>query len=133
MNAKSPYNVSLPTASIATRALSTPGLLAMSRSVATLNQNRVALVKQLESIPRVGKILGGNHANFVLAQICDTNGKPSNEVALEVYQTMAESRGVVVRFRGKEVGCEGCLRITVGTQKECATAVEQLRDLLSAE
>jgi len=43
---------------------------------------------------------------------------------------MAERDRVVVRFRGNEVGCEACLRITVGTRDECERVVERLRELL---
>ncbi|WWC69440.1 uncharacterized protein I206_103379 [Kwoniella pini CBS 10737] len=102
----------------------------MSLSVATLNQNRKALIESLSKVKSVGRVLGGNHANFVLCEILDEDGKPSNKKAVEVYKTMAESRGVVVRFRGSERGCEGCLRITVGTEEECQEAVKQIAALL---
>jgi histidinol-phosphate aminotransferase len=107
-----------------------PGLAAMSRAVATLNQNRTSLITELQGIKGVGRIIGGNNANFVLAQIVDEEGNPSNKRAGEVYKTMAETRGVVVRFRGSERGCEGCLRVTVGTEDECRMAVKQLTELL---
>ena len=129
-NAKSPYNVSGPTASLAASALSPPGLKVMHDVVASLNYNRSTMIDQLRKINGVGRILGGNSANFVLAEILDKNGRPSNERATMVYKTMAESRGVVVRFRGMEKGCEGCLRITVGSSKECQTAVQILEELL---
>ena len=103
----------------------------MSRAVATLNKNRATLIDSLSAVKGVGRILGGNHANFVMAEILDESGRPSNKRAVQVYQTMAESRGVVVRFRGNEKGCEACLRVTVGTEDECQKAVEQLRDLLA--
>ncbi|WVQ70058.1 hypothetical protein V866_008313 [Kwoniella sp. B9012] len=91
---------------------------------------RKALVNALSEIKGVGRILGGNHANFVLCEILDEDGKPSNKKAVEVYKTMAESRGVVVRFRGSERGCEGCLRVTVGTEEECRKAAQQIAALL---
>ncbi|WVW83063.1 hypothetical protein I302_105080 [Kwoniella bestiolae CBS 10118] len=102
----------------------------MSLAVATLNQNRKSLINSLSQIKSVGRIMGGNHANFVLCEILDDQGKPSNPKAVEVYKTMAESRGVVVRFRGSERGCEGCLRITVGTEEECQEAARQIAALL---
>jgi histidinol-phosphate aminotransferase len=129
-NTKAPYNVSVPTASIAASAMSTPGVVTMAKVVATLNQNRKSLIQALSGVKGIGKIIGGNHANFVLAQVIDADGAPSNKRAGEVYKIMAESRGVVVRYRGSEPGCEGCLRVTVGTEEECKIAVDQLRDLL---
>lgn len=104
----------------------------MARLVATLNNNRDKLVADLRSIPDVGAVIGGNHANFVMAQVLDKETRqPSSRRAAEVYKIMAESKGVVVRYRGNEIGCEGCLRITVGTAEECDEAVEQLKALLA--
>ena len=57
-------------------------------------------------------------------------GPPGNEAALQVYEALAESRGVVVRFRGKEYGCAGCLRITVGTAQEVTKFLAQLEAVL---
>jgi histidinol-phosphate aminotransferase len=130
-NAKAPYNVSLPTASLALASFSKEGLAVWESNTKTLNANRAKLVEGLKSILSVGEVLGGNDANFVLVQILDgPGGKPSNDRAKAVYTEMAENRGVVVRFRGTEIGCEGCLRITVGTEEESVTAVERLRELL---
>lgn len=133
-NTKAPYNVSVPTASIAHQAVSSAGLASMQRTVEELTNNRSFLIEQLQTIPAVGRIIGGNHANFVLVEILDKareqGGKPDNQRAVKVYKEMAEHRGVVVRFRGHEIGCEGCFRITVGTRKECETLLEQLRELL---
>lgn len=131
-NTKAPYNVSLPTASLAHSALTTQGVATMARLVATLNTNRDKLIADLQGIPAIGAILGGNHANFVMTQVLDKDtGKPSSRRAAEVYKVMAETKGVVVRYRGNEIGCEGCLRITVGSAQECDEAVEQLRTLLA--
>lgn len=101
----------------------------MTTTVKTLNHNRDILIDGLSRLDGVGRILGGNEANFVLVEIVD-GGKPSNEKATRIYKTMAESLGVVVRFRGNEIGCEGCLRVTVGTEEECAMAVERIAELL---
>ena len=132
LNTKAPYNISLPTASLGLSAVSDAGLTEMSRVVSTLNENRTQLISALESIDGVGRILGGNHANFVLAQIVNATGSPDNARAVHVYKTLADTRGVVVRFRGKEPGCEGCLRITVGTMEECDAVVERLKETLLA-
>ncbi|KAK4685184.1 histidinol-phosphate aminotransferase, partial [Tremellales sp. Uapishka_1] len=129
-NAKAPYNISVPTASLALSAFSPEGLAVTSKNTATLRSSRTTLISALKSKPGIGRILGGNHANFILVEILE-DGKPSNRRAQAVYKTMAESLGVVVRFRGNERGCEGCLRITVGTEEECKAVVERLRELLA--
>lgn len=46
---------------------------------------------------------------------------------------MAREDKVVVRYRGNEVGCEGCLRITVGTREECEEVVRRLGKLLKED
>ena len=55
---------------------------------------------------------------------------PDNVRAQKVYKTLAEGENVVVRYRGSEIGCPGCLRITVGTEEENAVALEKLRKTL---
>ncbi|KAI7249678.1 hypothetical protein KC352_g13046 [Hortaea werneckii] len=84
----------------------------------------------MPAIPGVGRFLGGMESNFLLVEMCDAQGAPSNEVALQVYERLAETRGVVVRFRGKEAGCFGCLRITVGTEQEVSRFLAELRGVL---
>lgn len=129
-NAKAPYNVSLPTASIGLQAVSDEGLAVMAKNTQTLNANRDALIREIKTIPNIGEILGGNNANFIIVQVL-TDGKPDSARAKAVYTEMAENRGVVVRFRGTEIGCEGVIRITVGTEEENKLVLQRLRELLA--
>lgn len=80
-------------------------------------------------------ILGKPHANFLLVQIGNKHdvSQPDNERSERLYKHMAEEDKVVVRFRGKELGCEGCLRVTVGSREECERVVERLRAGLERE
>ena len=48
-----------------------------------------------------------------------------------MYKELAEKEGIVVRFRGKEYGCDGCLRITVGTEEENRVLIDKLKDVLA--
>ena len=48
-----------------------------------------------------------------------------------MYKELAENEGVVVRFRGREYGCEGCLRITVGSEEENRQLVEKMKLVLT--
>lgn len=133
-NTKAPYNISKPTATLALSSLSTAGLSILNANIKTLNSCRAQLISDLGTIPSMGDILGGNDANFVLVQVLDKprpeGGRPSNARALEAYKRMAEKMGLVVRFRGNEIGCEGCLRITVGSPEECQAVVDRLREIL---
>ncbi|KAG5640437.1 hypothetical protein DXG03_008670 [Asterophora parasitica] len=137
-NTKAPYNISTPTAALALSALS-PASLALTRTkIQTLIEQRGELLRALAepklTVLGVGTAVGGHNANFVLVPIHDKDGtgKPDNERALKVYKSLAEEQGVVVRFRGNEPGCEGCLRITVGGEEETAAVVGRLGDVLEA-
>jgi histidinol-phosphate aminotransferase len=128
-NIKAPYNISTPTATLALRALSPPGLALLAVNISILKTNHHTLRSAILALPNVLQILGAGNANFLLAQI-GTDGKPDNKKAERIYKSMAENDQVVVRFRGNEVGCKACLRITVGTAEECRVVVEKLKKLL---
>jgi len=130
-NAKAPYNVSTPTAYLALRALSPESIHLKRDKVMLLNASRVKLLQSLSTIPAMGTPIGANEANFVMVPVLDKNGKKDTDRALAVYKTMAEEKGVVVRFRGKETGCEACLRITIGTEEENEKVIENLKEVLS--
>ncbi|RAK85226.1 histidinol-phosphate aminotransferase [Aspergillus costaricaensis CBS 115574] len=133
---KAPYNISSPTSAIATAALSPTNMTVMKKYREQIIVQRDRLVQELPKIPGVGRFLGGQEANFLLVEMLDKpaseGGKPSNKTALAAYEAMAEKRGVVVRFRGKELGCEGCLRITVGTEQEVTKFLQELRVVLDS-
>ncbi|KAJ5184389.1 hypothetical protein N7491_007745 [Penicillium cf. griseofulvum] len=128
---KAPYNISSPTSAIASAALTAPNMAVMHSFRSQIIAQRDRLLREMPTIPGVGQFLGGSDANFLLVQILDSDGRPSNVTALAAYEAMAEQRGVVVRFRGKELGCEGCLRITVGTEREVTKFLGELRSVLS--
>lgn len=127
---KAPYNISSPTSALASAALTGPNMAVMRHYREQIIAQRDRLVRELPTIPGVGRFLGGYDANFLLVQILDGEGRPCNVTALAAYEAMAEKRGVVVRFRGKELGCEGCLRITVGTEAEVSKFLQELRVVL---
>ena len=128
---KAPYNISNPTSQLAIQALQPQNLKVMHRNRERILQQRKRLLFELPRIPGVGRFLGGQESNFLLVEMLDKlDGEPSNEVALQVYERLAETRGVVVRFRGKELGCLGCLRVTVGTENEVTRFLGELRSVL---
>lgn len=133
-NTKAPYNISTPTAHLALSALSPQSMVAMREKINTLLASRTALLQSLSSLSDVGvgPAIGGNDANFVVVPILakDGSGNPDNVRSERVYRVLAEENGVVVRFRGKEMGCDGCLRITVGSEEENKIVIERLRKVL---
>lgn len=130
---KAPYNISSLTSSLALRALSPKSIAKMEEIVAKIISERDRLAVELPKIPSVGKIIGGMDANFILVQILNKpNGTPSSPRAKEIYTKLAEKKNVVVRFRGSELNCEGCLRISVGTPEENEILLRELKEALSS-
>lgn len=133
---KAPYNISSPTSALACAALQPESLAVMKNNRAKILEQRKRLVKELPQITGIGRFLGGTDSNFLLVEILDKprsqGGGPDNETALAVYEGLAEMKGVVVRFRGKEPGCEGCLRITVGTEREVDKFLAEISTVLGA-
>lgn len=131
---KTPYNISNPTSQLARVALSPKHLEVMRKNKDLIVRQRDRLLEELPKVPGVGRLLGGTESNFLLYEMLDApanqGGKPSNEAALAVYEGLAEEKGVVVRFRGKEYGCLGCLRITVGTEKEVDRFLGEIKVVL---
>ncbi|KAL8761127.1 MAG: hypothetical protein Q9184_002727 [Pyrenodesmia sp. 2 TL-2023] len=136
-NAKAPYNVSSPTSALATAAFQPQNLAVMRINRAKIVEQRERMLRELPKISRIGSFLGGTDSNFLLVEILDKprdrGGRPSNQSAMALYEGLAETRGVVVRFRGKEFGCEGCLRITVGTSEEVDRLLTEIRSILQEE
>lgn len=128
---KAPYNVPSPTSALASYAVGGEGLAAMRANMARLVEQRDRLIAELSQVPGVGRLRGGTASNFLLYEMLNEQGSPDNKTALAVYEVLAETEGVVVRFRGKEHGCLGCLRITVGTETECTRLLDAIKKTLA--
>jgi histidinol-phosphate aminotransferase len=126
---KAPYNISSPTEELAKAALTEKGLKEVHENILKIKKERARLEQEFQKMQGFGRILGGNHANFILLEVLK-DGQVSNEAALDLYKGLANEMGVIVRFRGHEVGCFGCLRITVGTEEENSILLEKMRILL---
>jgi len=141
-NTKAPYSISVPTAHLAMLALSPPSHIKYRQNLRTLISNRSFLLNEFKhgwSELGLGEVIGGNHANFIMVPILGKGGSSANERAHKLYKLLAETipvriegeqtgKKVVVRFRGTEIGCDGCLRVTVGTREECEEVVRRFRE-----
>ncbi|PHH83683.1 hypothetical protein CDD82_5441 [Ophiocordyceps australis] len=128
---KAPYNISAPTSNLAVAALSPDGLKIMHRNRCQISDQRNRLLRQLPSIPGIGRLRGGTDANFLLYEILGPDGSPDNATAQALYERLAQEKGLVVRFRGNEHGCLACLRITIGTADEVTCLLDALRSQLA--
>ena len=130
-NLKAPYNISSPTSALASSALGGDGLATMRRNRAAIVRQRDRLIAELPKVEGIGRLRGGTASNFLLYEVLDAQGRPDNATAQAVYERLAENQGVVVRFRGNEHGCLGCLRITVGTEDEVTRFLEAITKVLA--
>lgn len=102
---KPPYNINKATQELALKALEYTEDLAFM--VEEIVQEREMLVQALPTLKAVEKVYPSD-ANFLLVRVKDANG---------LYNYLLEE-GIVVRNRSSLPGCEGCLRISIGTVEE---------------
>lgn len=101
---KYPYNINVVAQKMALMKLDEA---AKDKAVAEIVGQRFRLEKELRKCPEV-KGLYSSDANYLLVRFDNPD---------EVYGRLLAG-GVIVRNRSKVSGCEGCLRITVGTPAE---------------
>lgn len=112
---KPPYNINEATQELALKALTRTE--ALKDMVEEIVQERTLLMQTLPTLPAVVKVFPSD-ANFILVQVTDANG---------LYNYLLE-KGIVVRNRSSLPGCEGCLRISVGTLEENQQLLQAIAD-----
>jgi histidinol-phosphate aminotransferase len=110
---KPPYNISQSTQELVLKALEEIGQV--NEMIKLIVEMRVALTAALVKLPIVQKVYPSD-ANFLLVKVAD---------ARATYDYLLEN-GIVVRDRSRVELCEGCLRITVGTQRENDELIKNL-------
>ena len=89
----------------------------ISPQVAEIRAERDRLAPQLAACPAIERVYPSD-ANFILVRTPDPD---------RMYDALI-SAGVIVRNRSRIPGCEGCLRITVGTPAENARMIETVKN-----
>ncbi len=113
---KYPYNVNLLTQEKALEALANQ--YQVEKWVKTTLDEREKLIEKLSQLKMVRHIYPTD-ANFVLVKVDDANA---------TYKNLVE-KGIIVRNRSSVSLCLGCLRITIGTNQENDTLIEELKKL----
>lgn len=113
---KPPYNISLHTQEMAERALEM--VSEKEAMVKKINEQREKVKQALQALPIV-KTIHPSDANFLLVQVGD---------AKAVYDYLLDKK-IIVRDRSKVMLCEGCLRITIGTENENNLLINALGEL----
>lgn len=112
---KYPYNINEATQQLALRALK--NIMQVNEWTKETVTQRDWLEQELTRLPLTEKVFPSD-ANFLLVKMTD---------ASNVF-TYLQTRGIIVRNRSTTKGCEGCLRITVGTEEENKKLIEALKN-----
>lgn len=113
-NVKAPYNINKLTSEVAMNALKNTPIL--QKNIGILLQQRDIVAEKLNAFDFVEKVYPSD-SNFLLFRL--------QKYAQQLYKMMAD-RGVVTRFRGNELHCSECIRVTVGTEEENNRFLEEL-------
>ena len=114
---KPPYNVNKLTQKRAIEQLKLDALT--KKQIDDILNERDILINQLATVNFVSKIYPTD-ANFILAKVDD---------ATKRYNQLIE-KGIVVRNRTTQPGCENCLRFTIGTTHENEILIKALKALI---
>ncbi|MEP1488293.1 MAG: histidinol-phosphate transaminase [Algibacter sp.] len=112
-NIKPPYNVNELTQVKAVEQLNIKNLA--KNQINDILKERDVLISELMGVDFVSKVYPSD-ANFVLAKVDD---------AAKRYNQLIE-KGIVIRNRTTQPGCENCLRLTVGTSEENEILIKTL-------
>ncbi|NIF03620.1 histidinol-phosphate transaminase [Pantoea sp. Acro-805] len=118
MKVIAPYPLATPVADVAGQALSEEGIALMRQHVAELNANRAWLFEQLPQLSVVQQVFP-SETNYILARFTDSP---------KVFKTLWD-QGIILRDQNKNPGLAGCLRISIGTRKECERLLAALQAL----
>ncbi|MCH5597763.1 histidinol-phosphate transaminase [Niabella ginsengisoli] len=113
-NVKYPYNINEATQQLALQGLK--NVMQVNEWTKTTIEQRNWLEEELRQLSFVERIFPSD-ANFLLVKMNEAD-------AIFVY---LQTKGIIVRSRTKTKGCESCLRITVGTEKENKELIKALK------
>lgn len=111
---KYPYNINVVTQKLVEERLG----VCVEGSIKEIISQRGLVVDQLSQIEIVRHIYHSD-SNFLLVRFDEPK---------KVYDVLVES-GIIVRDRSKVKGCEGCLRITIGTPEENEKLINIIKGL----
>jgi histidinol-phosphate aminotransferase len=112
----SPYNVNAVALAVLPEALQDQEYV--EHYVAEVQRGRTVLEQELSAL---GLHYWPSRANFVLVRVGPGHA--------EFVQAL-RARGILVRDRNTDPGCEGCVRLTVGSEKHTRTMINALREVV---
>lgn len=113
---KYPYNLNVSSIRLAMQALERERVV--HDKIRWLNAERKRLALVLPDLPAVREVFP-SETNFLLIRVSEAD---------RIYSALC-AEGIVVRNRSREIHCENCLRITVGTRAENDRLITVLQNL----
>ncbi len=110
---KYPYNINVVTQKLVADQLQ----LSVAGQVDEIKRQRRRVMDVLKASPAITKVHPSD-SNFILIQTPEPR---------RMYDTLIAA-GIIVRDRSRIRGCEGCLRITVGTPEENTKLIEIIKE-----
>lgn len=111
-----PYPLSSPVTDIAAKALNVKGITTMKNNIEKIISTRKWFIKALNSCLCVEKVFDSN-TNFVLVRF---------KKAEAVFSFLQE-KGIIVRNQSMHSILKKCIRITIGSIKECKVIISTLK------
>ena len=112
---KPPYNINKASQALAIEALQ--NTQQVNDWIKQTVEQRELLIKELSGFSFVKKIFESD-ANFLLVRVQDANA---------LYNYLSQNK-IIVRNRSKEIMCDNCLRITIGTPEENLDLVKAFKN-----
>ncbi|XBC38431.1 MAG: histidinol-phosphate transaminase [Buchnera aphidicola (Floraphis choui)] len=114
-----PYPISIPTSSIAIQCLSKKNISDMRSKVFNLNLNRLWFMNQLKLMNCCIDHVFCSVANYILIRFFNSK---------KVFN-MLSKEGIIVRDQGSKLYLNNCIRISIGTSKECIKVIHIIRKI----
>ena len=111
----SPYNVNAAALAVLPDALRDQQYV--DQYAAEVRRNRRTLERELQNL---GLHYWPSHANFVLVRVGAAHAE---------FVRALRARDILVRDRHSDPGCEGCVRLTVGSEEHTQTLIRALHDV----
>ena len=113
---KPPYNINLLTEKRALKELK--NIDSIKANIKIILEERNKLIDSLNELSFVKKVFPSD-SNFILVKVDDADLR---------YKQLIE-KGIVLRNRSKELLCDNCLRITIGTPDENKLLIKNFKEL----
>lgn len=107
-----PYPLSTPTLDIARSFFSYDSLQILQKNILELNKNKKKLIQELKKLSYVKKIFPSS-ANFILVSFNSSK---------KVFSKLLKNK-IVTRDQNFKILLKNCIRISVGTYKECTSLI----------